>query len=670
MIILLVIILITASLWSQQASQASLLEKIRQESFDLALLEEEVDYYRLLVEKRRQVIKLHNQNRLGSIREMFEKDLAQLEVIFDSDDTERAVKKIWEINRIYKDIEELDIKNYFPEQKMRYYEARIDVIDGKYSKARKVLENLLTDNLDPANRNNIVLLLEEVYFNLGNYGDYVSIFPLYRGINSAQQRWWLGQSLYNTGKYEEAATVFRRLENDAQFGLRSRCMNVLMTYKKGNIGQAISDLLALKYRYEPSEPYYNFINLSLARLYAIDGDVREAITLYDQYAQLADEIPDDILYEIATKYKQFGEFTQAIRFYQKITEKPTKSRYYVAAKYFTAITEQDRGNYESGRKHLREIIENNNALMLALNEKYALLENYSTLLHNLIAQTLTPERRRQIDRELDQLENQFQENRERIEAFSEGLDSEKLLYLKFLEEEYFAYTVTLANYEAFVRYSRNPMLKRLPSIKNYQMSYTDSSVVYLQVVDYVEKLSDKSAEVYLLAKFLAEQKVYLAFVRDVWFDIKRLGLDYEVPQIITISDQADSLISSNLQIITDLEKQAFKNNLSSEERNRISNLRAMIENNNKTLEEIEDDFIKSFSDQVTPKLSEKVENFADSQTDIRNLYVETITTMVENLSDENRMYENTLLDILFRQTRLLDQEYEQFRKQITNENKN
>ncbi|MDP8210939.1 MAG: tetratricopeptide repeat protein [Candidatus Stygibacter australis] len=666
-LLLITFIVLFQILWSQKATNNTLLEEIRQESFDLAVLDDEVDYYQQLVDKRNRVKSLLEQNRLSTIREIFERDLAELDVIFESDDTERAVKKLWEITRIYKGISTLDIKNYFPERLLQYYEARLDVQDGHYEKARRVLEKNLTNNVDPQHRNEIVSLLEEIYFNLKIWEDYISVYPIFRGINTTRQRWWLGQSFYNTGRLDDASTVFRRLANDEEYGLRSRCMSILLTYQNGNINQAITDFLTLKYQYPPSTPYFNFINLSLARLYAISGDNNEAISLYDQYVQLQKDIPDDILYEIATVYKNFGEYTQAINYYQKITEKPVKSNYYVTAKYFTAITEQDRGNYESGRENLREIIEKNDNLMLSLNKKYALLENYSSLLHNLITETLSPERRNQIDTQLNDLENQFQENREEIETYSEGVDSKSLLYLKQLEQEYFSYTITLANYEAFVRYSRNPMLKRLPSIQNYQMSRTDSSVVYLQMVNYVENLSKKSAESYTLAKFLAEQKVYLAFIRDIWFDIKGLGIDYSAPDIIEVAENADSLISSNLEIISDLEVWAFKSEHSKEEEDLLAEKRNLIENNNKELEKNEQEFIDKFTQDVTPQLANKVDNFAASQDEIRNHYIDTITAMVESLSDENQMYENTLLDILYRQSKLLDEEYVEFREQITNE---
>ncbi|MCF7912564.1 MAG: tetratricopeptide repeat protein [Candidatus Cloacimonetes bacterium] len=654
-------------LWSQQATNTALLEEIRQESFDLAVLDDEVEYYQRLVDKQDQVKVFYNQNRLSNIRELFERDLAELDLIFEADDAERAVKKLWEISRVYRGIESLDIKNYFPERLLQYYQARLDVLDGKYEKARRVLEKNLAENLDPQHRNEIVQLLEEIYFNQKNYADYISVYPIYKGINTILQRWWLGQSLYSLGRIEEAATVFRRLANDDEYGLRSRCMTVLITYQNGNTAQAITDFLTLKYQYSPSTPYFNFINLCLARLYAINGNNQEAINLYDQYVQLEEDVPDEILYEIATIYKNFGEYAQAINYYKKITEKKSKSTYYVTAKYFTAITEQDRGNYESGREHLREIIVKNENLMQALNKKYALLESYSSLLHDLITETLSSERRQQIDNQLSALESQFQENRQEIEIYSEGIDSDKLLFLKLLEEEYFSYTITLANYEAFVRYSRNPMLNRLPSIQNYQMTRTDSSIVYLQMVNYIEDLSAKSAESYALAKFMAEQKVYLAFIRDIWFDINRLASDYNVAEIGVVANDADTLISRNLAIISDLEGWAFKKSLSREEKDLLADKQDQIKNNNKELEKKEKEFIDKFSQDITPQLAEKVDDFAASQDAIRNHYVDTITAMVESLSDENQMYENTLLDILFRQSRLLDQEYVEFRKQITNE---
>jgi tetratricopeptide (TPR) repeat protein len=666
-IIFITSVLLCQLLWSQEATNNDLLEAIRQESFDLAVIEEEVDYYQRMVDKQKQVKTLYEQNRLSNIREIFERDLAELDVIFEADDTDRAVQKLWEISRIYRDIEVLDIKNYFPDKLLQYYQARLDVLDGRFEKARRVLEKNLAENLDSKHRNEIVKLLEEIYFNQKNFTDYISVYPIYRGINTTRQRWWLGQSFYGSGRIDEAATVFRRLANDDEYGLRSRSMNVLVTYQNGDTGQAITDFLTLKYQYSPETPYFNFINLSLARLYAISGNNQEAINLYDQYVQLEEEIPDEILYEIATIYKNFGEYAQAINYYQKITEKKSKSTYYVTAKYFTAITEQDRGNYESGREHLRDIIVKNENLMQALNRKYALLENYSSLLHDLITETLSAERREQIDSQLDALENQFQANRQEIETYSEGIDSNKLLFLKLLEEEYFSYTITLANYEAFVRYSRNPMLKRLPTIQNYEMTRTDSSVVYLQMVNYIEDLSTKSAESYTLARFLAEQKVYLAFIRDIWFDINRLGMDYNVEGISVVANYADSLISGNLAIISDLEGWAFKKEHSREERDLLTEMQNQIKANNKELGQREKEFIDKFSQDVTPQLATKVDDFAASQDEIRNQYVDTITVMVESLSDENQMYENTLLDILFRQSKLLDQEYVEFREQITNE---
>ena len=665
--IIILFVVFSYPLIGQKATESSLLEEIRQESFDLALLEEEVEYYQKLVDKKNQIKKLYEQNRLSTIREMFERDLAELEVMFEAERTEDAVNKIWEINHIYTDITELDIKNYFPEKRMLYYQARIDVMDGKYNIAKNVLEKLLTDNIDTQHRNEIVALLEEVYFNQKNYNDLISIYPVYRGINTPKQRWWLGQSMYNVGRFDEAATVFRRLTNNDEYGLRARCMNTLILYNKGETTRAINEFLTIKFRYSPETPYYNFINLSLARLYSVIGEYQEAINLYDQYIQLEEEVPDEVLYEIATVYKKFGEYSQAIEYYQMITKKAKKSKYYVAAKYFTALTEQDRGNYEQGREHLREIIDKNDKLMEALNNKYALLENYSSLLHDLITKTLNSERRTQIDNQLKSIEIQFQENRKEIETYSEGLDNDKLIYLQLLEEEYFAYTITLANFEAFVRYSKNPMISRLPSVANYQMSHTDSSIVYLQIVTYVANLNDKSEDDYILAKFMAEQKVYLDFIRNIWFDINRLGLDYDEPDISNLAEYADSLIKNNLKIIEEMEKGAFDSKLKKEEKSSLNEKRKLIKKNNDLIKDLEKEFINTFSKEITPKLSVKVDNLAKSQEDIRKKYIETITTILENIYNDKRMFEKTLIDILLRQARLYDQDFVEFRKKLTNE---
>jgi len=655
-------------LTAKQASISELLEQIRRESYDLALLEDEVEHYRALLNKQEQIKKLYQQKRLNSVREMFETDLEALDALFAAEDTERAVQKIWEINRIYKGINELDIKDYFPEQRMLYYEARLHVIDGNYNRAKRILEPMLIDNIDQQYRNDIVLLLEEIYFHTKNFNDLIAVFPVYRGINSPRQRWWLGQALYNTDRLSEAATVFNRLEGDAEYDLRARCMSALIKYQYNQPAQAINDLVNLKFRSSTSNPHYNFINLSLARLYAITANRQEAINLYDQYVQLQKDVPDDILYEIATLYRNFGEYSQAIYYYDLITKKQSGSNYYIAAVYFTAITEQDRGNHDKARGYLAEIIDRNKSIMQAVNQKYSLMENYAGHLHNLIAQNLTPERRRQIDDQLNNLENQFQSNRDEIDSLTRGLQSNRLLYLRLLEDEYFAHTITLANYEAFVRYARNPMLKRLPPVKNYEFSQTDSSFIYLQIIDYLDELKDKSSEIYRLAKFMSEQKISQVYYRDVWFEISDLGTDYNLPPIIELAEYADSLITQNLNTIADLENWAFKKNLSDQQKKLAEEKIKSIETNNKILEDEEHSFINQFSDLITPILSLKVEQFAASQNDIRNHYIETITSLVEDLTTENQMYENTIIDILFRRSKMLDQEFTDYRKKITNEN--
>ncbi|MCF7918287.1 MAG: tetratricopeptide repeat protein [Candidatus Cloacimonetes bacterium] len=666
------LILILINLWhlplfSQRASGVTLVEEIRQESFDLAILEEEIDYYTNLISKKEQINRLYKQNRLSTIREMFERDLAELDQLFEQDAQEKAVEKIWELDHIYQNIETLDIKNYFPEQKMQYYEARIAVRNSEYEKARRILENNLANNLDPENRNSIVALLEEVYFKLERYEDIISIYPIYRGINSALQRWWLAQSLYNTGDLEKAVPVFRRLGSEPEYALRSRAMLALATYENGDIAQAITDFNSLKFRYSPDTPYFNFINLSLARLYSLNGNKQEAINLYDQYVQLEKIVDDEILYEIASIYKEAGEYNQAIKYFRQITEKPQKSRYYVTAKYLIAITEQDRGNYESGRNSLRSIIDNNNALMQALNKKYGLLDEYAGLLSSLINTSLSSERQRQIDQQLQTLEEQFFENRSEVENLSQGLDRENLIYLNQLEEEYFAYTVTQANFEAFMGYVQSPALRRLPAISNFQMTRQDSSIVYLQILDYMEKIPEKSTRNYETARFLAEQKVYQAFLRDAWYDVYHLTLNYNTPTVTRIADNADSLISESQLLITELEAEAFKKDNATNDKNTVDLKINQIKDNNKVLERMEKDIINGFAREITPILAAELEDFASSQNEIRYRYVEAITAMLENLSDENSMYQNTLLDILFRQTMLLDQEYNEFRENITHE---
>ena len=178
--------------------------------------------------------------------------------------------------------------------------AKTALAENRQKEAQLYLE-VLTSNYPNSPRNNdAILLLENIYIHSGQDSLFLSIYELYSKEKSPEQTFWLGQSYYNLANYEKAKTVFISLYNEQEYLLRAKAMMALIAVSEQGYEAGLQKFLELKENHIDEESYYDFVLLSIARLYNLSSNFDAAVSFYESYLLMQNgDVSDEIIYEVA-----------------------------------------------------------------------------------------------------------------------------------------------------------------------------------------------------------------------------------------------------------------------------------------------------------------------------------------------------------------------------------
>lgn len=605
------------------------INSIYNEAVEIARVDQEISHYRSLLEKKDLLVRLYQSRQIKEIFEHFRQDEEVLRIYIDSDSQEKLKDKYKEVEHLYGNMQGLSSPRFPLIPRLQYYEACVLTKEKKFHPARKILENLLVYNLDPANRNSLVVLLEEVYFELNRYDDIISVYPLYRGVCSEKQRWWLGQSLYNTQSYQKAMQVLRNLHKSKEYGLRASALTALIKYNTGNQQDAIKDFKFLKYKYSPEDPWYNFLNLSLARLYALEGENKKAVLLFDQYLQLEEEVCEDILYEIAIFYRNAGEQNQAAKYLEEVYKRREKSNLKLPAQYFSLISEQDKGK-SSGIQKIDNILKTNDQLMQLLNIKFKILEEFVSYQNEENASVLEI---------YTEIEKQYFSNNKDIQALR---NSSKDKPVQFLEQEMLRYSTLIIDYYMFAE-----KLQNLGQISNREMEYNkdDSLQISIDELRFTEHYFHKTGFKKEDAVFFADKKVCFSMKKLNWEDLSNVYNYYDLSEKINQIEVADSLINAGLN---EIESWLIGERIFTKEK--IDRAKIDIQEYSIELDEMFYTCLNDLLVKLTPILYQEIDDLTAELNQMKLDYIHKVTSQIEQLSEDNEYYQNLRLELMYRKS--------------------
>ena len=638
-----------------------LIQQLKEEKRALAILEEEISYYFNLLQQRAAVRELYKKGKISNLKTVFSKTAKIIDRMFEEELIESVALKIGEQKIIYGDVVEL-------QDQLLYYRAKLAFIKINYKKALGLLEEIVENYPRSSIMDPTILLLEEIYFVTGSDQELIDIFDQYSAEKSLQQNFWLAQAFYNTGKYTEAETYFNILKKDKKFAFRSKLMLALISYFTEDLANSIEKFSELESKYSKRADYYDYILISLARLHLVNDDIEMSLAYYDAYFDhTSDVISDELIYEIAMQNYNNKKYLKAIEYFNIIIDKPVKSQYFASAKFFVAVSEQGRGNYDQAENTLSEMITRNNILMETMNTKYNLLERYSKLRRQLTQRDITGEERDNLKLQSDNIENALAQTNTTLETLYTGLDNESLNILQILEEEYMSYSSTIADMDAVILLAQLLPNTRIPAILDREIASSDSSIVSLQVLSYLGHRPRFSRDDFNFAKALAFEKISQENLLNTWKEIEQIAIQNNHEDMLPTIQNSMQNIEENLESIEVIAQYMFKGKPSDDFQDLIEDEALAIDRNKKELLALKKDVIKNFNKMIAQRLSNEKEILIAEFEGLQFIYDDTLSGLMEEITSANEQYQFSLLSILFKQTQIMDKEYKEFQEKVRNE---
>ena len=640
------------------AKDKPLLELLKEEKKELAILEEELSYYHNLLQQRVAIRELYKQRKLTSIENVFSKTAKIIDRIFDEDLIKKASLKIGELKLIYKDIDEL-------RDQVLYYQAKLAFAKGNNKKAQNLLEKIVEDYPHSSMLSPSILILEEIYFVEGLDQKFINIFDQYTAEKSLQQNYWLAQVYYNIGKHTESSTYFNILAKNKEYAFRAKSMIALISYYSDGLESSIAKFYELENKYNKRTDYYEFVLLSLARLNIANNDFDKALMYYDDYYDLSREvISDDVIYEMAIQNYNKEHYAKAIEYFNLIINRPIKSQYYASSKFFVAVSEQGSGNYEYAENTLSEMITQNNVLMETMNTKYDLLEKYNTLRKKINREDIAEEELSELKLQSDRIEKAIAQTNETMEQLYTGLDGRSLYTLQIMEEEYLAYSSTIADMDAVILLAEKLPNKKIPKIIDREIAYSDSSIITLQVLSYLGHRPKFTRKDYNFAKALAYEKISQENLLTTWDEIEQIAIQNNHEEILPAIHNSKQAISENLESIDVIARYIFKGKPSDDFQKLIQEEAFAIEKNKMELQALKKDIVKNFNKMIARRLSNEKEILITEFEGLQFIYDDILSELITEIINTNNYYNFSLLNILFKQTQILDNEYKEFQEKV------
>ena len=638
-----------------------LLEQLKEEKRELAILEKEVSYYYNLLQQKTAVSELYEKGKITNLKNVFSKTAKIIDRMFEEKQIKTVSLKIGEQNVIYGDIVEL-------QDQLFYYRAKLSFLKGDNFKAQPLLEEIIANyprsvTIDPA-----ILLLGEIYFVAGFDQKLIDIFGQYRLEKSLQQNFWLAQAYYNTGKYSEAENYFTILKKDKEFAFRSKAMLALISYFTEDLDSSLEKFSELEDKYSRRTDYYEYVLISLARLHLVNSDIEKSLAYYDAYYDMTyEDIPDEIIYEIAMQNYNSKEYVKAIAYFNIIIDKPVKSQYFASSKFFVAVSEQGQGNYDQAENTLSEMIARNNVPMEIMNSKYNLLERYSKLKRQLNQKDLSGEDWDKLKARIEGIEKALVLTNSTLETLYTGLDAGSLNMLQVLEDEYLSYSGTIADMEAIILLAESLPNKRIPAILDRVIASSDSSIITLQVLSYLGHRQRFSSKDFNFAKALASEKIYQENLLNNWIEIEQIAIQNDHEEMLPSIRNSKNNIEENLDSIETIAQYMFKGKPSDNFQDLIQDEAVAIGKNKKELMELKKDVILNFNKLIAQRLSNEKEIMITEFEKLQFKYDGTLSELMEEITSANKQYQFSLLSILFKQTQIMDKEYKEFQEKVRNE---
>ena len=202
--------------------------------------------------------------------------------------------------------------------------------------------------------------------------------------------------------------------------------------------------------------------------------------------------------------------------------------------------------------------------------------------------------------------------------------------------------------------------KRIPRLIDNQIDKGTLDLISLNVLGFIGHLPKNKVtdEDYKLAQTLAIEKIYDEQLIDTWYKIADEAKKTKHNIIASLAGQYVKILKDNLASYEIIAKYSFNGEPPNEFRQVIQEEIASIDSNNRQLESLKQAVIEKFNKKIAKRLEKQKDVLVVENDNLRSFYDKILNKVITEVKTEKDKNEFTLLDILYKQTKAIDMEYQ------------
>ncbi len=548
-----------------------------------------------------------------------------------------------------------------------YCQAYIAYIADEHDKdtiIKTKLTTILDKNTASISYADALHLLLKHYVHSGQDELFIEAYSRYGGLPQAQFRFWQAQAFYNLDDYASAQLIFKDLvaaKND--FSLQSDAMLGLIMVINDNVNVGLEHLALLKEKYNSRDLHYNYILLTLARVSAVYRTESVALAYYNEYIAKTDELTNAIKFEIAEMHAEAKQNDKAKALFTEITKSTDAGELFGQAKYQLAIIAQQEGDLDLAKSYIEDAIGKTNNVVELLTKKSNLIVESQAYTQELLTDLPAADRQAKIKAH-DAVLVQIDATNLQIKELMTGLSKEKISLLKSIERDFFAKNMQLENVQDSLRNVDNYQDDLATKIIAARISELDTDKIVILAYKYMSGIENPTKQDQFLAFQIAAELYISKHSLAAWEEMQEITVTKADTRLAKEARTRANAMQVDIAGLEEIANSRFGNiNENTAAQQRFIAAADSIESRQVALRQVRDEIIIDNRNNATRRLSAKKDQLNVETTLLKDKYSTVVSTLKQDASTQQQRFDYTLLDILYKQSKKLDQEFEKLKKE-------
>ena len=249
-----------------------------------------------------------------------------------------------------------------------------------------------------------------------------------------------------------------------------------------------------------------------------------------------------------------------------------------------------------------------------------------------------------------------------------GVEKNNIKALSNLELELFDTSDIYMEVLKYQHQDNSEYNKKIDNYIDYQIATIDSNLISLQTVKYLIPLEFVTNDDFQLAHYLAEERYGEMALKESWEDVKKQAENNNNEAISREADKMIILLDMNIESLDTIAELKFGTINNPEISSYVDEEEIALEKDKQEFQALRASYKDSFNNKIRNRLQKRENDLLATINEISQKYDQTLLDHSSDLIKQQRKYQIDLLNILFRESKVLDGEYDQLQKDVFGNN--